>query len=314
MLSLQELRVFLEAAATENFSEAGRRLGISQPAVSMQIKALETRLATELFHRSGRHVSLTDAGQALVPLARDLANRAISLEEEIASLHGEVVGLLKIACTTTAGKYVLPHLLAGLQERHPRVRVVCDVVPRSVALVQITDGESHVGMASMIEGRRILEFRPFLEDRITLVTRPDHPWALRGGPVQPEELLGERFIVREETSGTSVALTEGLGAHGITIPDLKPMMTLGNSEAIRMAVQEGLGIAFVSTMVAAEAAAAGTIAILDVEGLDVSKTLYLFRNPEEAATRAAMAFWEFAFAPEHEELRRRPSQVGVELG
>lgn len=314
MLSLQELRVFLVAAETENFSETGRRLGISQPAVSMQIRSLEDRLDTELFHRSGRHVSLTEAGHALVPLARDLAHRAISLEETMASLHGDVVGVLRLACTTTAGKYVLPRLLAGLRDLHPRVQVVCQVVHRALAMDLLSEGDAHVGMASMTDGHRGLEFRPFVTDRIVLITRPDHTWARRDRPVSTAELLEGQFIVREETSGTYAAITKGLAWHDLTVADLHPVMTLGNSEAIRMAVQEGLGVAFVSTLVAREALEAGKIAVVPVEGLELTKTLYLIRNPDIPASTAGAAFWEWAFAPENEEIRQMPSRLAGALG
>jgi DNA-binding transcriptional LysR family regulator len=310
MLSPQELRVFLEAADTENFSEAARRLGISQPAVSMAIKALEDRLGLDLFERRGRAVRLTDAGHALVPRARDLGNRLISLEEEMASLHGDVVGLLKIACTTTAGKYVLPPLMAGLQHIHPQVRLVCNVVPREVAVAQIAAGEGQIGLASDIDTRRTLEFRAFLEDRIVLITPPDHPWVGRDGPVRVDELPGASFIAREDGAGTSLAVREALAEHGVGTHDLNASMVFGNSEAIRMAVQEGLGVAFVSAMVAKDGYETGKVAVVPVTGLDITKTLYLFRNPEVPATRAAAAFWDFAFAPENEEIRRRPSRLG----
>ena len=311
MLSLAELRVFLIAAETENFSETARQLGISQPAVSMQIRALEGRMGMDLFRRSGRSVALTEAGQAMIPMARDLCHRAISLEEAMASLEGDVVGMLKLVCTTTAGKYVLPRLLARFRDVNGRVEVACMVVGRDTAFARLADGEGHVGLASATDDIRGLEYRPFMTDQIALITPPGHRWALRNGPIRPEELLEERFIVRERSSGTSQAVREALAWHDLAPDDLQQSMLLGNSEAIRMAVQEGLGLAFVSTMVAYEAVQAGTLSIVPVEGMDISKTLFMIRNPEIPSTTAGAAFWEFAFAEENKDIRLRPGVTGV---
>ncbi|MCJ7725901.1 MAG: LysR family transcriptional regulator [Acidimicrobiia bacterium] len=309
MLSLNELRVFLIAAETENFSETARRLGISQPAVSMQIRALERRFGMDLFERSGRAVSLTEAGQVLVPLARDLVHRSIFLQEAMASMEGEVVGMLNLVCTTTAGKYILPRLLARFQDQHPRVELACLVMPREMAIRRLIEDEAHIGVASVVEATRGLECRPFMTDHVGLIAPPDHRWAVRGGPIKPDELKEERYITREEVSGTSVAVSEALAWHDIAPSDLKRSMTLGNSEAILMAVQEGIGLGFVSTMVAAEALAAGTLAMIPIEGMDITKTLYMIRSTEVASTAAAAAFWESTFSTENQQLLAEPSLV-----
>jgi DNA-binding transcriptional LysR family regulator len=273
----------------------------------MQIRALERRFDVALFQRSGRSVSLTSAGQALVPLARDLVHRAIGLEEAMASMEGEIVGLLDLVCTTTAGKYVMPRLLARFQELHPRVELACLVVPRDLALDRLREDRAHLGVASVLEAHRGLEYRPFMTDYIELIAPPDHRWVERGEPISPEELREERFISREAVSGTTVAVREALAWHDLTPSDLPRSMTLGNSEAIRMAVQEGLGLGFVSRLVAAESLAAGTLAVVPIQGMTITKTLYMIRNGEVPATAAAAAFWDFTFASENEELLTMPA-------
>jgi DNA-binding transcriptional LysR family regulator len=302
MLNIHELQVFLIAAETENFSEAGRRLNISQPAVSMQIRSLETAMGVDLFHRSGRHITLTEAGHLLAPLARDLINRSIQIEETMASIQGEIVGLLKIGCSTTSGKYILPKLIAGLREQHPRVQVLCHVSAREIALQMLLDGEVHIALSSLRGPYRDIEYRPFLTDRIILIAPPDHPWAAKGH-IAPAELGSADFILREEGSGTYEALRDGLAWHDVAIEELRTVMVLGNSEAIRMAVQEGIGVAFVSCMVAEEAFRAGTLVPIQVEGLELTQTLYMARHNGRPATGAQAAFWESAFAPENASLR-----------
>ncbi len=305
MLDIYELQIFLAAAETGSFSEAGRRLQMSQPAVSMQIRSLEKRLGVELFSRAGRHIQLTEAGEALVPLARELVNLSIRAEEAIASLQGEVVGLLKVACSTSAGKYVLPKLIASFIERYPQVQVACEVGPRGSSIRQLLDGSAHIAISSLREPYRELEYRPFITDSVVLITPPAHPWASRPS-ITVEELLEGRFIVREPDSGTQQAVLEALAAFNLGLGALKVVMTLGNSEAIAMAVAEGIGVAFISERVAAEWISTRRVVAVPIEGLTIAQQLYMVRHAHRAATRAQTAFWEHVYVPENRALLGQP--------
>lgn len=307
MLELYPLQVFLVAAETENFSETGRRLNLSQPSVSLQMRGLETQLGVRLFDRSGRQIALTEVGQALVPMARELVTQAIRIEEAMASMQGEVVGLLKVGCSTAVGKYILPRLLARVRENHTHVQAVCHVTTRNLALQMLSEGEVHVALTSVREPLKNVEYRPFLTDHIVLVVPPDHRWAQNGGVIHPDDLLEEQFILREETSGTRNTLSDALAWHDLSLDHLNVVLTLGNSEAISMAVQEGIGIAFVSYLVAAEAIKNGALIPIAVEGMALDKTLYMARHTGRPATRAQTAFWELAFAPENEAIRQLPN-------
>jgi DNA-binding transcriptional LysR family regulator len=311
MLDFQELQIFLAAAETENFSEAGRRLNISQPAISMQIHALEVRLGVQLFHRSGRYISLSEAGQSLMPLAHDLLNRMIHLEETMLSLQGDVIGQLKLGCSTTSGKYILPKLIARMHEKYSQVQVMCHVTGREHALHMLLSGEVQIALTSLREPYKEVEYRPVLVDHIVLVARPDHPWAGRREPIRPADLREGKFILREETSGTYLALKDGLAWHGLGMDQLKMVMMLGNSEAIAMSVEEGMGVSFVSELVVGTAVKAGTLAVIPVEGLDLNQTLFMAYHTGRPATRAQSAFWEFCFAPENEDIRQASTQVLV---
>ncbi|MBN2470850.1 MAG: LysR family transcriptional regulator [Anaerolineae bacterium] len=297
MLDIYELQIFLAAAETGSFSEAGRRLQMSQPAVSMQIRSLENRLGVELFCRSGRHIRLTETGDALIPMARDLINLSVQVEETIASLQGEVTGLLKLACSTTAGKYVLPHLIAGFIEQYPHVQVACDVGSRGTSIRQLLDGTAQLAISSLREPYRELEFRPFILDPVVLITPPEHPWAKRA-TITVDELREGRFIVREPTSGTQQAVVEALTQHDVSIADLQIVMTLGSSEAIHLAVVEGIGVAFVSQHAAADGIYTKRAALVQVEGLEIVQQLYMVRHTDRAATSAQNAFWEYVALPE----------------
>lgn len=298
MLDVYEMYVFLAAAETENFSEAGRRLQLSQPAVSMQIRSLEDKLGVDLFHRAGRHIHLTEAGHALVGMARDLVNLAIRTEEAMKSMQGRVVGELKLACSTTSGKYILPKYIAGFVERYPDVKVVCNVVGRDNALQMLCDGEAHIGITSQRVAIREVEYRPFITDPVVLIVPPGHPWA-RCGSVTPDELRGGEFILREPKSGTQQAVADALSAHDIRLDDLKAKMVLGNSEAIHIAVAEGIGVAFISQRAAQMGIQNEQVVQVRVSGLAMRQQLYMARHAQRAATRAQAAFWDFVYTTEN---------------
>lgn len=298
MLDIYEMHIFLTAAEAGSFSEAGRRLQMSQPAVSMQIRSLEKRVGVKLFKRAGRHIELTEAGVVLLPLARELVNLSVHAEETMASLKGSVVGLLKLACSTSAGKYILPKLIAGFIDEFPDVQVACDVVSRGLALDAVANGTSQLAITSLREPSRDLEYRLFTTDPIVLVVPPDHPWA-RLESISVDELCRGRFIVRELTSGTQQAVIQALANHDLGLNSLPKVMTLGNSEAIVMAVAEGIGVAFISRRAMEEFITSDRVVPVRVEGLDIQQQLYLVRHAHRAATGPQAAFWEFVYRPEN---------------
>ncbi len=298
MLDIHEMQIFLAAAETGSFSEAGRRLQLSQPAVSMQIRSLEKRLDIPLFHRAGRHISLTEAGQALVPMARQLVNQAIQVQETITALQGTVSGTLRIACSTTAGRYVLPRLIAGFVDRYPLVQVSCYVGGRGQAIDLLLEGEAQLAITSLREISRELEYRQFISDPIVLIAHPDHPWAKRKS-VRVADLPGGRFIFREPHSGTYQTVADALAEQGMNVRDLAPIMVLGNSEAIYVAVKEGIGVAFLSRRAAAQGIADGYVAEVPVEKLAMAQQLHMARRSDQTMSTVATAFWDFVYTPEN---------------
>ncbi len=293
MLDAHQLNVFLVAAESLNFTVAARRLHMSQPSVSQHIQTLEQHFGQPLFIRAGRTIQLTDAGEALVPMAQEMVNRSIRIEETLKSLHGEVYGQLLFGCSTTPGKYILPQLLARFHTRHPKVNVACHVSPQEQALQTLQDGEIHFALASMPHTTyKNLEFRKFMTDQALLIAPLDHPWAAQE-EIEPEELYGGQFILREETSGTRLAVREALATVGIMERELSSFLTLGNSEAIALAVEEGLGVGFVSSLVVSRLVN-GRVAPIKVRGLTLERDIYVSKLSNRLMTKAQTAFWEFA--------------------
>lgn len=291
MLDAHQLNIFLVASETLNFTQAAQQLHMSQPGVSQHIQSLERHLSVNLFERSGRQLQLTDAGIALIPLARDMVQQSVHIEEAMASLKGEVFGHLKVGCSTTPGKYVLPHLLARFHKQHPRVRVTCQVSPQVEAIERLCEGVVHFALSSYRHEDICsdAEFRLFMRDPVVLIASSDHPWSERS-EIEPEELMDADFILREEESGTFTAVREALNSIDLSPRDLDVLLTLGNSEAIALAVQEGLGVGFVSNTVVTGLHRQG-IATISVRGLNICRDIYIGRHKRRASTAAQIAFW-----------------------
>ena len=291
MLDAHQLNVFLVASQTLNFTQAAQQLQMSQPGVSQHIQSLERYLDIQLFERSGRQLQLTDAGIALIPLARTMVQQSIHIEESMASLKGEVFGHLHVGCSTTPGKYVLPHLLARFHKAYPRVRVTCQVSPQVEAIEKLCEGRVHFALSSYKHEEICTEaeFRLFMKDPVVLIAPPDHPWTTRTD-IHPDELADADFILREEESGTYTAVEHALNEIGYSPRDLDVLLTLGNSEAIALAVQEGLGVGFVSSTVVHGLHPEG-IAVVKVKNLSICRDIYIGRHMRRPATTAQAAFW-----------------------
>jgi len=296
MLDAHQLNIFVTAAQTLNFSETARRLHLTQPSVSQHIQSLEQRLGVQLFHRSGRHLSLTDAGTTLFPMARQLVMQSINIEETLASLHGEVFGHLQFGCSTTAGKYILPKLLGGFRLLYPNVQITCHVRDSQVALDMLTSGDVHLALShEWVQGSDV-EFRKFMDDPVYLVVHPDHPWA-KMGTIEPHELLEGDFIMREESSGSRQVVTQSLPDVGVSLDQLNTIMVLGNSEAIALSVAEGIGVGFLARLVVDAPVTRGELVHIEIENFKVFQEVWMGRNIHRPATQAQSAFWNFVHEP-----------------
>ena len=306
MIDLQKIETFLCAAEKLNISEAAKQLHLSQPTVSHQIKLLEQELGATLFIRSSVGLQLTEAGQFLLPWARRLLHDTDDLQAMMSSLQ-EVAGELRIACSTTAGKYILPQLAARFRLRYPGIQVrIPACAPEKVAL-DLLDGEAHLGVLSREVGDANLEMQEFFHDTIKLIVPANHRWSSRRS-LEPAELLEEPMLMREPTSGTRRVVLEELAQHDVSLEDLNIFMELGNAEAIVRTVADGYGVAFVSELAASYPLERGNIVAVPIQGLALQRTIYMARKRIGDSYRPRDAFWSFVHAPENEDLLRLPEQ------
>jgi DNA-binding transcriptional LysR family regulator len=304
-MDYQHLETFLRAAENLSFSEAAKQLHITQPTISRHIKLLETELGVELFDRGAAKLQLTEAGRSLLPWARKLIQDSNELQEMASSLQSGVGGHLRIACSTTAGKYILPQLAARFCRRHPGVRVSILACTPERAIPELMEGDANLAVVSFEPTDDGLDRQVFIEDLITLIVPANHPLAFRRA-IEPEELLSEGIIIRESTSGTRRVMLTELAKFDISLDDLNIFLEIGNAEAIVRTVAAGYGVSFVSTLASACPLDRGNVLDIEVRGLNLRRTIYMVRNRLEASNRAQEAFWSFVHDESNIDLLRLP--------
>jgi DNA-binding transcriptional LysR family regulator len=309
-MDIQRLETFLWAAEYLSFSEAAKQLHITQPTISHHIKVLESELGVKLFDRSGQRLQLTEAGRSLLPWARKLIQDSNDLQEMASSLQEGVIGHLRIACSTTAGKYILPQMAARFSKRHPGVRVSILACTPELAIPQVMEGEANLGVVSFEPQDENVEHQPFFEDNVTLIVPASHPWAIRR-TIDPEELLKENIILREGTSGTRRMMLSELATFDIGLDDLSVFLELGNAEAIVRTVAAGYGVSFVSTLASACPLDRGNIVEVEVRGLNLRRTIYMIRNGVDSSNRPQETFWSFIHDDSNSDLLRLPTTLSA---
>jgi len=307
-MDIQRLETFLWAAEHLSFSEAAKQLHITQPTISHHIKVLESELGVKLFDRTAPRLQMTEAGRSLLPWARKLIQDSNDLQEMAASMQEGVIGHLRIACSTTAGKYILPQLAARFSKRHPGVRVSILACTPDLAIPQVIEGEANLGVVSFEPHEESVECQPFLEDHVTLIVPANHPWGFRR-MVEPEELLKENVIMREPASGTRRMMLSELAKYDISMEDLNIFLELGNAEAIVRTVAAGYGVSFVSTLASACPLDRGNIVEVEVQGLNLRRTIYMVRNKMEVSNRPQETFWSFIHDDANADLLRLPETI-----
>jgi len=303
MVDIQKIETFLRAAENSSLSEAAKQLHLSQPTVSHHIKTLEQELDVTLFHRSNTGLQLTEAGRLLLPWARRLMHDTNDLKEMMSSLQGDIVGELRIACSTTAGKYILPQMAARFSQQYPGIHVRILACGPEQATLNLLDGEAHLGVVSTEVDDTSLESQKFFRDVITLIVSSRHRWAFRK-IIEPAEILEEPLIMREETAGTRRVVLAELAKHDISLDDLNVFMELGNAEAIVRTVAAGYGISFVSSLASACPLERGNVTDVEVEGMTLERNVYMVRKRISAPHRPRDVFWSFIHDPANADILR----------
>ena len=293
LMDTRQLAAFCAVVERKSFSQAAERLGVTQPAVSLQIRSLEQRLGRQLLDRSGRRVEPTEAGRRLYASAqRVLAAEEHLLEDLDADDEGAITGTLELGASTGPGGTVVPLLLCEFQEQHPDVRVRLTVSDTQTVVDRVAERDLELGIVGAGRRHRGVAFEPFFSDEVVLACAADHRFA--GKTVSLDDLKGEKLIVMQEGAGVRQVIEDELRKAGMRLRDLDVRLELGLQESVRSAVLAGHGIAFISRLAIEADLAARRIATARVRGLDPVREIFLARATGRSETRAARSFVAFA--------------------
>ena len=292
-MDTRQLAAFCAVVERKSFSQAAERLGVTQPAVSLQVRALEKRLGAQLLDRSGRRVAPTEAGARLYRGAQRLLALEEQLLEEVAGDgDGELAGELRLGASTGPAAVVVPLLLCEFQLEHPGVKVALSVHDTHSVVELVAARELELGIVGAARRHRSVRFEPFFEDEVILACPPGHAFA--GRSVGIDELRADRLILMQEGAGVRQIVDDELRELGLRLRDLDVRLELGLQESVRSAVQAGYGVAFISRTAVESELAAGTLAAARVEGLEATREISLARAAGRTPTRVADAFVAFA--------------------
>jgi DNA-binding transcriptional LysR family regulator len=292
-MDTRQLAAFCAVVERRSFSLAAERLGVTQPAVSLQIRSLEKRLGRRLLDRSGRRVEPTEAGLRLYRSAqRMLALEEQLLEEVTGDDGGALTGRLRLGASSGPGGSVLPLLLCEFQRANPGLAVALSVHDTQTVVELVAERELELGVVGAARRHRAVVFEPFFRDEVVLACPPGHPLADR--TVALEELRDGPLIVMQEGAGVRQVIEDELRGTGVRLRDLAPSLELGLQESARSAVLAGYGVTFISRAAVEADLAAGRLAAARVEGLEPAREISLVRPSGRSPSRAAQAFLEFA--------------------
>jgi DNA-binding transcriptional LysR family regulator len=292
-MDTRQLAAFCAVVERRSFSQAADRLGVTQPAVSLQVRALEKRLGAQLLDRSGRRVEPTEAGWRLYRGAQ----RMLALEDQLvadvaASGEGALAGDLVLGASTGPAAVAIPVALAEFQRLNPDIRVYLTVSDTHSVVERVAARELEFGIVGAARRHRGVRFEPFFSDQVILACPPGHEFA--GRTISLDELREETLILMQDGAGVRQVVEDALRRQGVRLRDLDVRLELGLQESVRRAVEAGYGVTFISRTAVEADLAGGRLAEARVEGLEVTRQISLASATGRARTRVADAFVAFA--------------------
>ena len=262
-MTLEQLRIFVAVAERQHVTRGAAALNLAQSAASAAISALEASNGTRLFDRVGRGIVLTEAGRVFLGEARAVLARAEAAGRVLASFGALERGSLAVHASQTIASYWLPRHLVAFRRAFPGVALSLSVGNTAEVAAAVEERVAEVGFVEGAVESPLLEAVPVARDHLIVVVAPDHPWATRKG-LQPADLMTAGWVVREAGSGTRSAFEDALRAGGLDPQQLEIAMQMPTNEAVRAAVEAGMGAAALSGSVAAGALEAGLLAAVDI--------------------------------------------------
>ncbi|AIF44293.1 selenium metabolism-associated LysR family transcriptional regulator [Virgibacillus sp. SK37] len=243
-MNYERLKTFIAVAEKKSFSEAARILFVTQPTITSQVKALEEELNTKLFERTTKKVKMTQSAKILLHHAKEIVRLSDLAKKEIQDIEETTYGELGIGCSFTIGEYILPSFLKKFKDLYPLIQMRMEISNSDRIVTHIKDQLIDVGLIETPMDDPQIMIEPFLEDELILIAAPNY--FDNEDDITLEQLKNVPLITRERGSGTRAVVNQYLKQAGITMDDLNVVMELGSTEAIKSAVESGLGVSIIS--------------------------------------------------------------------
>jgi DNA-binding transcriptional LysR family regulator len=287
-----KLKVFCTVAETKSFSKTSEIIHLTQPAVSLQIQALEEIYETKLFDRSSSTVTLTPAGEVLYKYSKEILALYATAEKVISKLIGLVKGSLTIGAGSNIGNYLLPSVITDFRKAHPKIKLHLLVGNTKRVIELLNSGNIDIGFVEGDVVRHKMSVKKLLSDELSLIVSPSHAWAKKK-EVSVSDITKEPFIFREAGSGTRQFIEKFLGRYGISPQDMKISVVLGSTEAIKDAVENGLGVSIISRWAARKESKYGTLRLLSFKEEKMIRDFSLIINKNSISSNALDEFLAF---------------------
>jgi len=283
------LKVFRAVAEQLSFRKAAEMLLLTQPAVTLQIKALEEDLGVQLFDRAGGKVVLTKQGSVLLRHARKIAGIISEAEQQLAAEKGQLSGTFALGVSTTIAQYVLPRLLASFLAENPHLGLSVHSGNTENIVRRLLDRKISIGLIAGPARRRDVRAEAFMEDELILIAPPD--FELKH--LSRHQLAASTLLLREQGSGSRHVVETALRTVRLRVKSFKNVIELDSTEAIKSAVEAGLGVGFVSRYAIEKEIELRTVKVVDVKGLGVSRPYFVVSIMGPEPSDAAGAFRSF---------------------
>lgn len=286
--TLRQLQVFEKVAYHLNYSRAAQELYLSQPAVSMQIKQLEGHIGLPLFEQMGKKVYLTEAGRELYKYSCAISQQLTEMESVFDEMKGSDKGKITLSVVNTAN-YFTPQLLAKFCEHHPNINIILQVANRDAVLEQLANNSTDLAIMGQPPEKLDITAEKFLDNPLVVIAAPSHPLAgLHHIPFR--QLAEEKFLSRERGSGTRSAMERIFADNGI---QPRVGMEMETNEAIKQAVQAGMGLGILSLHSIELEIETGRLVVLNAEHFPLLRHWFVAHRSSKRLSSASLAFKQF---------------------
>lgn len=291
-MNFHQLHIFYTVSERGSFSAAAQTLHMTQPAVTMQVQALEDYFGTKLFDRSSKKIILSEAGRTLMPYALRSIMLMRETDQAMSAFTHMLEGRLQLGASLTIGEYVLPRLLGPFGREYPNISIVMKVMNTSQIMEEINKHQLNFGLIEAPVSHPDMEVEPVMGDELKLIVPGDHPLAGRE-EVTLEEALRYPFVLREQGSGTRRVMEEQLAAKGLDSGAMKIVMELGSTGAVKSAVEAGLGLTIISTSSVKHEVALGLMKIVNISDASFKRQFYAIHLKSTLLPISAVTFLTF---------------------